>query len=136
MQVDSRRSKKIVGNGDGDIKPGSFSPPTSEPAGQKETCAWFVKGNCKFGHKCALAHVLPGQSMAMDRNNKNAARGSGSERSGENSRAGEVNARRFDDGNSYWISLSSRIENQALRNFSMILKHMQTYKLTFLDPRK
>jgi len=32
-----------------------------------------VKGNCKFGHKCALAHVLPGQSMAMDRKNKKAA---------------------------------------------------------------
>ena len=44
-----------------------------EPGGQKETCAWFVKGNCKFGHKCALAHILPGQSMAMDRKNKKAA---------------------------------------------------------------
>ncbi|KAF8881827.1 hypothetical protein CPB84DRAFT_1751076 [Gymnopilus junonius] len=39
----------------------------------EETCTWFVKGNCKFGHKCALAHVLPGQSMAMDRKNKKAA---------------------------------------------------------------
>ncbi|KAF9078605.1 hypothetical protein BDP27DRAFT_1177729, partial [Rhodocollybia butyracea] len=30
------------------------------PGAQKDVCAWFVKGNnCKFGHKCALAHVLP-----------------------------------------------------------------------------
>ncbi|KAJ3746605.1 hypothetical protein DFH05DRAFT_1458849 [Lentinula detonsa] len=41
------------------------------PGAQKDVCAWFVKGNnCKFGHKCALAHVLPGQSMSMDRKNK------------------------------------------------------------------
>ncbi|KAJ4490035.1 hypothetical protein J3R30DRAFT_3678528 [Lentinula aciculospora] len=41
------------------------------PGAQKDVCAWFVKGNnCKFGHKCALAHVLPGQSMNMDRKNK------------------------------------------------------------------
>ncbi|KAJ7896881.1 hypothetical protein B0H13DRAFT_1575752, partial [Mycena leptocephala] len=25
--------------------------------GQKDVCAWFMKGNCKFGNKCALAHV-------------------------------------------------------------------------------
>lgn len=50
-----------------------FSHALVEPGGQKETCAWFVKGNCKFGHKCALAHILPGQSMAMDRKNKKAA---------------------------------------------------------------
>ncbi|KAF8830313.1 hypothetical protein HHX47_DHR2000607 [Lentinula edodes] len=43
----------------------------SGPGAQKDVCAWFVKGNnCKFGHKCALAHVLPGQSMSMDRKNK------------------------------------------------------------------
>lgn len=30
-------------------------------------------GNCKFGHKCALAHVMPGQPMSMDRKNKKAA---------------------------------------------------------------
>ncbi|KAF8918000.1 hypothetical protein CPB85DRAFT_1431066 [Mucidula mucida] len=41
--------------------------------GEKDVCAWFVKGTCKFGHKCALAHVLPGQSPSMDRRNKKAA---------------------------------------------------------------
>ncbi|KAJ7269525.1 hypothetical protein C8J57DRAFT_1606843 [Mycena rebaudengoi] len=50
-----------------------FSHSMVEPGGQKDVCAWFVKGNCKFGHKCALAHVLPGQPMAMDRKNKKAA---------------------------------------------------------------
>ncbi|KAI5888505.1 uncharacterized protein SCHCODRAFT_02636897 [Schizophyllum commune H4-8] len=50
-----------------------FSHSSAEPGAPKDTCAWFVKGNCKFGHKCALAHVLPGQSMAMDRKNKRAA---------------------------------------------------------------
>ena len=49
-----------------------FSHTSIEP-GQKDICTWFVKGNCKFGHKCALAHILPGQSMAMDRKNKKAA---------------------------------------------------------------
>ncbi|OBZ65112.1 hypothetical protein A0H81_14892 [Grifola frondosa] len=47
--------------------------PSKKPGQQKEVCAWFVKGNCKFGHKCALAHILPGQSMSMDRKNKKAA---------------------------------------------------------------
>ncbi|KIM91735.1 hypothetical protein PILCRDRAFT_45304, partial [Piloderma croceum F 1598] len=32
------------------------NPQTPQP---KDVCAWFVKGTCKFGHKCALAHVLP-----------------------------------------------------------------------------
>ncbi|KAI0051375.1 hypothetical protein FA95DRAFT_1554726 [Auriscalpium vulgare] len=50
-----------------------FSHTASEPGQQKGVCAWFVKGNCKFGHKCALAHILPGQSMSMDRKNKKAA---------------------------------------------------------------
>ncbi|KAH8106518.1 hypothetical protein DFH11DRAFT_1732770 [Phellopilus nigrolimitatus] len=50
-----------------------FSHHVLEPGQTKEICAWFVKGNCKFGHKCALAHVLPGQSMSMDRRNKKAA---------------------------------------------------------------
>ncbi|KAH9848298.1 hypothetical protein C2E23DRAFT_715035, partial [Lenzites betulinus] len=36
-----------------------FSHHVLEPGQQKEVCAWFVKGNCKFGHKCALAHILP-----------------------------------------------------------------------------
>ena len=46
-----------------------FSHTAVEP-GQKGVCTWFVKGNCKFGHKCALAHVLPNQSLSMDRKNK------------------------------------------------------------------
>lgn len=50
-----------------------FSHNVQEPGQQKDVCAWFVKGNCKFGHKCALAHVLPGQSMSMDRKNKKSA---------------------------------------------------------------
>ena len=33
-------------------------------------CPWFLKGSCKFGHKCALAHVRPGEPMSMDRKNK------------------------------------------------------------------
>ncbi|EJD41990.1 hypothetical protein AURDEDRAFT_68176, partial [Auricularia subglabra TFB-10046 SS5] len=36
-----------------------FSHQLSEPGRPKDVCTWFVKGNCKFGHKCALAHVLP-----------------------------------------------------------------------------
>ncbi|KIK68370.1 hypothetical protein GYMLUDRAFT_35772 [Collybiopsis luxurians FD-317 M1] len=48
-----------------------FSHTAVTSGAQKDVCAWFVKGNnCKFGHKCALAHVLPGQSMSMDRKNK------------------------------------------------------------------
>lgn len=49
-----------------------FSHSSVKP--QKEAC----KRNCKFGHKCALAHVLPGQSMAMDRKNKKAPRATAS----------------------------------------------------------
>lgn len=60
-----------------------FSHSSVEPGAQKETCTWFIKGNCKFGHKCALAHVLPGQSMAMDRKNKKAAQTAASGASGE-----------------------------------------------------
>ncbi|EJU02102.1 hypothetical protein DACRYDRAFT_26394, partial [Dacryopinax primogenitus] len=30
-----------------------------QPGQPKDVCTWFVKGQCKFGHKCALAHVLP-----------------------------------------------------------------------------
>ncbi|PPQ93344.1 hypothetical protein CVT25_014473 [Psilocybe cyanescens] len=59
-----------------------FSHSSAEPGGQKETCTWFIKGNCKFGHKCALAHVLPGQSMAMDRKNKKAAQHAAASASG------------------------------------------------------
>ncbi|KAF9225789.1 hypothetical protein BS17DRAFT_777689 [Gyrodon lividus] len=50
-----------------------FSHAVQEPGQHKDVCAWFVKGNCKFAHKCALAHILPGQSMSMDRKNKKAA---------------------------------------------------------------
>jgi hypothetical protein len=51
-----------------------FSHSTGEPGVQKGVCVLFVKGNCKFGNKCGLAHILPGQSIAMDRKNKKAAR--------------------------------------------------------------
>ncbi|KAJ8581913.1 hypothetical protein M405DRAFT_885521 [Rhizopogon salebrosus TDB-379] len=50
-----------------------FSHAVQEPGQHKDVCAWFVKGNCKFGHKCALAHILPGQNMSMDRKNKKSA---------------------------------------------------------------
>jgi hypothetical protein len=50
-----------------------FSHHLQEPGQHKDVCTWFVKGNCKFGHKCALAHILPGQTMSMDRKNKKAA---------------------------------------------------------------
>ncbi|EJC98210.1 uncharacterized protein FOMMEDRAFT_49192, partial [Fomitiporia mediterranea MF3/22] len=36
-----------------------FSHQVQQPGQQKDVCAWFIKGNCKFGHKCALAHILP-----------------------------------------------------------------------------
>lgn len=50
-----------------------FSHHVAEPGEGKELCSWYVKGNCKFGHKCALAHIMPGQPMSMDRKNKKAA---------------------------------------------------------------
>ncbi|EIW78750.1 hypothetical protein CONPUDRAFT_108759 [Coniophora puteana RWD-64-598 SS2] len=50
-----------------------FSHSIHERGQPKDVCTWFIKGNCKFGHKCALAHILPGQSMAMDRKNKKSA---------------------------------------------------------------
>jgi len=66
-----------------------FSHHVTEPGETKEVCTWFVKGNCKFGHKCALAHILPGQPMSMDRKNKKtaqqqvqAANGGGKDREG------------------------------------------------------
>lgn len=65
-----------------------FSHSVHEPGQQKEVCTWFVKGNCKFGHKCALAHILPGQSMAMDRKNKKAAQTAAS--SDKNKTGGKV----------------------------------------------
>ncbi|KZV61331.1 hypothetical protein PENSPDRAFT_619205 [Peniophora sp. CONT] len=78
-----------------------FSHSAFEPGQSKDTCAWFIKGNCKFGHKCALAHILPGQPMSMDRKNKkaaqqaNAANGGGKERGGRGKgdrRRGDSNA--------------------------------------------
>ncbi|GAA6002354.1 hypothetical protein JCM10207_001078 [Rhodosporidiobolus poonsookiae] len=50
-----------------------FSHDLNVPGTTKPVCQWFAKGNCKFGHKCALAHVLPGQPMSFDRKNKRAA---------------------------------------------------------------
>ncbi|CAE6533556.1 unnamed protein product [Rhizoctonia solani] len=50
-----------------------FSHHVAEPGEGKSVCTWFIKGSCKFGHKCALAHVLPGQAMSMDKRNKRAA---------------------------------------------------------------
>ncbi|GAA6062105.1 hypothetical protein JCM10212_002355 [Sporobolomyces blumeae] len=50
-----------------------FSHDLVNPGQSKPICQWFAKGNCKFGHKCALAHVLPGQPMSFDRKNKRAA---------------------------------------------------------------
>ncbi|KAG8713680.1 hypothetical protein FRC11_011463 [Ceratobasidium sp. 423] len=64
-----------------------FSHHVAEPGETKSVCTWFVKGSCKFGHKCALAHVLPGQPMSMDKRNKRAAQtaaGKGGDKSGEN----------------------------------------------------
>ena len=72
-----------------------FSHTAVEPGGQKETCTWFVKGNCKFGHKCALAHILPGQSMAMDRKNKKAAQTAAAAAAGtEKGKSGNKGAKR------------------------------------------
>ncbi|KDR80477.1 hypothetical protein GALMADRAFT_61855 [Galerina marginata CBS 339.88] len=70
-----------------------FSHSNVEPGGQKETCTWFVKGNCKFGHKCALAHVLPGQSMAMDRKNKKAAQTAAAAAGGSGDKGGRLGGR-------------------------------------------
>ncbi|KAF7426437.1 hypothetical protein PC9H_008805 [Pleurotus ostreatus] len=68
-----------------------FSHTATDP-GQKDVCAWYVKGNCKFSHKCALAHILPGQPMSMDRKNKKAAQmansGSGGRGDGPGSKDG------------------------------------------------
>ncbi|KAF8760970.1 zinc finger protein [Rhizoctonia solani] len=63
-----------------------FSHHVAEPGETKSVCTWFVKGSCKFGHKCALAHVLPGQPMSMDKRNKRAAQataGKSGEKSGD-----------------------------------------------------
>lgn len=51
-----------------------FSHTRVEHAARKEICEAFVKGNCELAHKCPQAHMLPGQSIAIDRKNKMAAR--------------------------------------------------------------
>lgn len=79
-----------------------FAHIVGEPGKPKDVCTWFVKGNCKFGHKCALAHLLPGQPMSMDRKNKKAAQqatgsgggGGGGAGKGERSRRGGRNRSR------------------------------------------
>ncbi|KZV94360.1 hypothetical protein EXIGLDRAFT_737112 [Exidia glandulosa HHB12029] len=74
-----------------------FSHSLVEPGRPKDVCTWFVKGNCKFGHKCALAHLLPGQPMSMDRKNKKAAQqaaGGGGGGGGGNGKGGERSNRR------------------------------------------
>ncbi|CAO1616470.1 unnamed protein product [Parajaminaea phylloscopi] len=47
------------------------------PGGAKTVCEFFLKGNCRFGHKCALAHLRDGEPMSMDRKNKKAAQQGG-----------------------------------------------------------
>lgn len=41
----------------------------SDTTAKAQTCKYFQKGNCKFGIKCALAHVLPdGSRVTAPRN--------------------------------------------------------------------
>ena len=35
-----------------------------------QPCTWYLKGSCRFGHRCALSHVMPGQPQSMDKKNK------------------------------------------------------------------
>ncbi|KAF8609466.1 hypothetical protein BDV93DRAFT_518284 [Ceratobasidium sp. AG-I] len=65
-----------------------FSHHATEPGETKNVCSWFVKGSCKFGHKCALAHILPGQPMSMDKRNKRAAQTANGGKSGEKGSGG------------------------------------------------
>ncbi|EIW68988.1 hypothetical protein TREMEDRAFT_73988 [Tremella mesenterica DSM 1558] len=51
---------------------GASCPFSHDGGGTKEVCQWFLKGNCKFGHKCALLHLHPGEPLSMDRRNKKA----------------------------------------------------------------
>lgn len=37
----------------------------SGAVGMKSVCEFFIKGNCRFGHKCALAHVREGEPMSV-----------------------------------------------------------------------
>lgn len=52
-----------------------------------------MKGSCKFGHKCALAHILPGQPMSMDKRNKRAAQAANGGKSSEKGSGGQVRER-------------------------------------------
>ncbi|KAL7424704.1 hypothetical protein Q5752_000388 [Cryptotrichosporon argae] len=61
---------------------GAACPFSHDVGGKKEICQWFLKGDCKFGHKCALAHVRPGEPMSMDRKNKKDAQRGARERAG------------------------------------------------------
>ncbi|KAG8682329.1 hypothetical protein FRC09_016841 [Ceratobasidium sp. 395] len=65
-----------------------FSHHVNEPGETKNVCTWFVKGSCKFGHKCALAHILPGQPMSMDKRNKRAAQTAAGGKSGDKGGSG------------------------------------------------
>lgn len=38
---------------------------SSGGTGAKSVCEFFIKGNCRFGHKCALAHVREGEPMSV-----------------------------------------------------------------------
>ncbi|KAG9128441.1 hypothetical protein FRC07_011198 [Ceratobasidium sp. 392] len=66
-----------------------FSHHVNEPGETKNVCTWFVKGSCKFGHKCALAHILPGQPMSMDKRNKRAAQAAAGGKSGDKGAGGQ-----------------------------------------------
>lgn len=37
----------------------------SGSGGVKTVCEFFLKGNCRFGHKCALAHLREGEPMSV-----------------------------------------------------------------------
>ncbi|KAI0300597.1 hypothetical protein B0F90DRAFT_1724306 [Multifurca ochricompacta] len=67
-----------------------FSHANNEPGQPKGVCAWFVKGNCKFGHKCALAHILPAAQLAANPNgqSKEGSKGGKSSKSGSQSGTG------------------------------------------------
>ncbi|MCJ1475202.1 hypothetical protein MMC13_003862 [Lambiella insularis] len=44
----------------GGVFEGARSPPNTKNTSKFETpCKYFAKGNCKFGAKCALLHILP-----------------------------------------------------------------------------
>ncbi|XP_006463188.1 hypothetical protein AGABI2DRAFT_120013 [Agaricus bisporus var. bisporus H97] len=93
-----------------------FSHTAAEPGAQKESCAWFVKGNCKFGHKCALAHILPGQSISMDRKNKKAAQQAAAAASGPGTseKAGGKEGKKKRDGPGGQSSHTSGRNNSLL----------------------